>query len=221
VRTQQAPADYETAVDQQADDVDYFRHVLRNLVTTGEDFVCMLHVHAQSRMQAAVAVSDPILAPENVNAVVSMSRCIRRNIALAVKLAKPARAEPARTPPENPHAAIRRRIIRAVDDAIGRNATGPRADSLHEDLRERPDAPECDDEIDNRTIEDVIADMCRVLGLANLPESHPHHPDRKRPTPADIATICARPAPIPSAIAAHPPDSTPTPARPGAPRWPP
>jgi hypothetical protein len=124
-------------------------------------------------MQAAVAAGDPIPAPENVDAVVSMSRCIRHNIALALKLAKPARAEPAPTPPENPHAALRRLIIRAVDEAIGHNATSPKPEILREDLRERPEAPERDDEIDNRTIEDVITDMRREF--TRLATSGPEH----------------------------------------------
>ena len=72
---------------------------------------------------------------------------------------------------------------------IHRRATGPRAEALQAELNERLDAPEFDDDLDRPTAE-IIAEICRDLGLDDMPGSHP----RKRRTPADVASLHARAA---------------------------
>jgi hypothetical protein len=84
----------------------------------------------------------------------------------------------------------RRRIIRDVEDTIQRTTGPAEAETLHAELLDRLDAPDLDDDIENRPIGDVIADICRDLGLAALPGTHPW----KRRTTEDLATLCARAA---------------------------
>src|SRR5947209_790470 len=85
-------------------------------------------------------------------------------------------------------AAARRRIIREVEDVIQRRPSQPgEQDDLQAELAERLDSPDLDDDIDHRPIPDIIADICRDLGIAGGPGTHPW----KRRTPADIADLCA------------------------------
>jgi hypothetical protein len=84
----------------------------------------------------------------------------------------------------------RRRIIRAVEDAIQRDAPDDEADSLHAEFLERLDAPDIEDDIADRPVAEIIADICHDLGLAPFPALRLW----KRRTPADIALLCARAA---------------------------
>ena len=108
-----------------------------------------------------------------------------------------------------------------MEDVIHRRATSPRAESLHAELNERLDAPDLDDDLETRPVADIIAEICRDLGLDDMPGAHP----RKRRTPADVATLHARaaapsagPRPaVPSAAAStHPADPAPANAGPNA-----
>ena len=161
-----------------------------------------------------------------------IARAVRRCIALARILDAP--AQPAKDPAHQ-RAAARRRILRAVEDAISRNLSAagcatdntdfdntgfdntgldddslndptpsspasdtPTAEALTAELHERLDGPDLDSDITSRPIADIVAELCRDLGIA--PPAGPH-PWLRR-TPADIAALCARAA-------------APSPARPG------
>ncbi len=103
-----------------------------------------------------------------------LARTVRRCIVLARRLDDPvAHAGSSRV-------AARRRIIRAVEDAIEYEGKGDKAESLHAGFLERLDAPDVD--------EDIIADICHDLGLATLPGLRLW----KRRMPADIAVLCER-----------------------------
>jgi hypothetical protein len=95
--------------------------------------------------------------------------------------------------------AVRRRIIREVEDAIQRSSEDNDADTLHAEFLDRLDAPDLDDGLEGHPVADIIADICRDLGIAAPPGTHPW----KHRTPEDIASLCAR-AGAPRAAAAAP-----------------
>ena len=96
---------------------------------------------------------------------------------------------------------------------IHRRAASPHAESLHAELQERLDAPDLEDDISSRPTPEIIAEICKDLGLDNMPGVHP----RKRRTPADAANLHARAAARPCAprpqATARPP-ATPAPPLP-------
>ena len=120
------------------------------------------------------------------------ARSVRRAILLVRRLDDPAAAKS----PEA-RAAARKRIIREVEDAIERHTLRPTdAECLHAELQDRLDSPDLDDDIANLSTPEIIADICRDLGLASaaLPGPRPW----KRRTPDDVAQLCARAANSPA-----------------------
>ncbi len=133
------------------------------------------------------------------------ARAVRRSIALARSLADP--VPPAQDPAQH-RAAIRKRILREVEDTIQRTAPSSdqaasgdasfedadsedtSAKALTAELHDRLDAPDLDDDISSRPVAEIITEICRDLGLAALPGAHPW----KRRTPADLKQLCARAA---------------------------
>ena len=61
----------------------------------------------------------------------------------------------------------RKRILREVEDAIQRTEKSPNQDSLNAEFLDRLDAPDLIDDIATRPIPEIIADICRDLGLGN------------------------------------------------------
>ncbi len=125
---------------------------------------------------------DPIVAYERV------TRALRRNITLAQKLHEPPKAPSA--PQHRDRTAARKRIIRDVEDTIQRTTKDAEAERLHAEFLDRLDGPDLDDDIDHLPIDEIIKDICRDLGIAHAPGTHPW----KRRTPADIAILAARAA---------------------------
>ena len=107
-----------------------------------------------------------------------VSRAVRRTILLAQKRAEAPRAR----------AAARRQLIRNVEDEITTHAKPAEADSLRHEFAERLDAPELDDDIADRPILDIVNEICRDLGLANIPFAPPW----PRRNPQDVANIATR-----------------------------
>ncbi len=192
------------SADRQAQDTLYYRHVLHELIEFGADLARMLHREATAAAEAiAVAeaakpakdpanhlVTDPFLATRQdfTTSFDRIARAIRRTITLARKLAEPlpAPVDPATDRVHQHRAAARRRIIRAVEDAIQRARRDSDAENLHAELVDRLDGPDLDDDIQLRPIADIIADICRDLGIAAAAGTHPW----KRRTPQDIAALC-------------------------------
>ncbi len=117
-------------------------------------------------------------ASEKIEDFERLSRTVRRTVLLARHLAdRPARDRAAAK------SQARRQIIRGVQDAIGR-ARQPqeRVNSLNDELYERLEAPELDEELENRPIHEIISEIRRDLGL---------DPSSPRRSPADIAKIAA------------------------------
>ena len=216
-----------------------YRAALNEIITMGTDFARLLHAQATAHPQAAepdvAAQSAP--APERealalqssapatqgtatliprAAAFDQIARAVRRSITLARSLDRP--LPPTRDPAHH-RTAARQRIIRDVEDRIGR-ATDPdacdtsaTAADLHAELRDRLDAPDLDDDLATRPIPDIITEICRDLGIAAQPGTNPW----RRRTPADLAHLRARAAaPTP---AYHPGNTDP--ANPiSAPRFP-
>ncbi len=167
--------------------------VLNELIDIGADFARMLQIHARALEVGAAAetVVRVGLAYERV------ARSVRRSIGLSRRLAEPVLGAAAE------RALARRRIVREVEDAIQRRASGGAAEGLAAELGERMDSPDLEDEIGTRPAAEIIADICRDLGIAAMPGTHPW----KRRTPAEVAKLCARAA----AITAQPPIPRPRP----------
>ena len=177
----------ETAADRQAGDAHYYRQVLHELIDIGAELARLVLQQAKAQAEAAVPAVEP--APDATAAFDRTSRAIRRTIMLARTLDEPV---PARAPGDPAQARViaRKRIIRTVEDAIQREAGGEQAGALHAELNERMDGPDLDDEIAERAVTDIIADICRDLGLGAMPGTRPW----KRRTPDDVAALYARAA---------------------------
>ncbi len=192
------PADQ---TDQQAEDAQYYRRVLHELIDMGVDLA--RGVHQQATVQAGGEdLGDGPGAPtvqDTAAAFDRISRAVRRTVALARKIAEPL---PPRADTGQQRVAARRRILREVADVIQRRAEGVEAEAMHAELSERLDAPDLEDDIDGRPVAEIIADICRDLGLAAMPGTRPW----KRRTPRDIEALCTRaaqPRAVPSPAAVH------------------
>jgi hypothetical protein len=188
---QPIPTGPQNEADQHAQDTHYYRRILHDLIDLGADLARLVHQHAKAEAAKPDTAPSSGPAPDPTIAFERIARTIRRSIALARKLTEPVPA-PASNPARH-RIAARQRIIRAVEDTIQREATGSEAEPLHAEFLDRLDSPDLEDDIGHRPVVDIIADICRDLGLAALPGTHPW----KRRTPADIATLCARAARIP------------------------
>ena len=156
--------------DQREQDAQYYRGVLHGLIDIGADLARQIHQQGEPVAEIAIAFDR-------------IARSVRRCVVLAQKIAEPVGDGGQR------RAASRRQIIRAVEDEIQRHADEDAAESLHAEFCERLDGPELDDELDDdRPVAAIIADICRDLGLAAAPGTHPW----KRRSPADVAVLCAR-----------------------------
>ena len=206
--SQPAPAEPQDAPAQQAEDTQYYRTILHELIDMGTDLARRVHQQASQPAPTPGTEPTPNPAPDPTQAFDRIARVIRRTIVLARSLAEPAPPRAAANPGHR--TAARKRIIREVEDAIQRRPPGTAtdADPLHAELRDRLDAPDLDDDISHRPIADIIADICRDLGIAAQPGPQPW----KRRTPYDIEALCARAAqtarePRSPASAPHPPGS--------------
>jgi hypothetical protein len=176
-----------------AEDIADFKRVLSHFIEIGDEFAEMLRQEARQAIQAQAEAAkrhpDPqIVTPQVVprdiiEAYERITRSVRRSMVLYQKL-----SEPIKTPPAHDRVAARKKVIRDVEDAIQRKATGARAEILRAELVERLERPEFDDELANRSIGEIVNEMCRDFGIAGLDAIHPW----KRRTPQDIAILHAR-----------------------------
>ena len=161
------------------EDVAYYRRVLHELTDMGVDLARMVHGQAKA---AADAGEEAAQAAALTVAFDRIARTVRRTIGLARRLDE-------MVPAARRRVAARRQIIRAVEDAI-QDREPERREELEAELLERLDRPELDDEIDDRPVDVIIAEICRDLGLTALPGTRYW----KRRTPADVAALHARAA---------------------------
>ena len=131
--------------------------------------------------------ADPTIAFDRI------ARTLRRTIALARKLTDPTPPRPtklAAEPSSERRLAARKQIIRDVEDTIQRRADGSDAEALQAEFYERLETIDCEDDIANLPIAELIALIRRDLGLAALPGTHPW----KRRKPAELRELYARAA---------------------------
>ena len=180
------PCPSDDAAAQQAGDAPYYRRVLHELIDMGADMARLVHREA-ARLEADAAPDRPgaETVPGLAVAFDRITRAVRRTIGLAQRLDQRADGQAA-----GRRVAGRRQIIRAVEDSIQRRADAGEQEALEAELLERLDGPDLDDDIDHRPIADIIADICRDLGLAAPAGTQPW----KRRTPGDIAMLCERAA---------------------------
>ena len=176
------------AADRSADDAAYYRGVLHELIDMGADLARLVHRQVIARADAAEAgggaghsvVDEPFIAFERI------VRTVRRTVLLAKRLDEVPVVKGVVTGVAR--AAARRRIIRAVEDTIQRSAEEDEAERLESEFMDRLDAPDIEDEIGSRPVQEIIDDICRDLGLMDYPGAHPW----KRRTPEEVAALCRR-----------------------------
>jgi hypothetical protein len=155
----------------------HHQDVLNDLVDIG---------HELARMAFNLAKAGTATVAQATSMYDRLTRSIRRSIWLVRKLAEPLKTVD--------RVAARKQIIRTVEDTIQRSADQPAAETLHAELMERLDTSDLEDEINGRRVEDIIADICRDLGLAASPLCDPW----KRRKPRDLALLQTRAAARPS-----------------------
>ena len=89
----------------------------------------------------------------------------------------------------------RKQVLRTVEDTIERKATPAKAADLRVELLERLDSLDFADDLARLSPAEIIQNLCRDLGLANLPGARTY----ARRTPDDIAILCAQAAAAPRA----------------------
>lgn len=195
-------------------DTRYYRDVLHELIDMGTQLARAVHAHAMrtalAQAKAPLPDSDAPAPPDSTVAFDRIARTVRRTVLMARHIAEPPKA--ANT--AGPRDAARRRILRECEDKIAvaafnhRNTPG-RIDSgaLRTELRERLDAPDLAealaDDIQARPIAEIIAEICRDLGLGF--DDVPGCSTRLRRTPADVALLIAQAAAPPRAAPSQPP----------------
>ncbi len=164
--------------------------------------------------------ATPAQPPAQIAAIAAafdrVARGVRRSILLARHIA--ATPVPTAADPAGRRTVARGQIIRNVEDAIARTARGKDAGTLHAELLDRLDAPDLELALAHRPIADIVADICRDLGLDNCLGARPW----KRRTPTDVERLVARAAAgpgdprLPVARADPPPLIRPRPPDPAA-----
>ncbi len=184
--------------DQQSEDAQLYRRTLHKLLGLASNMAQSLHDEATEKL----ATYAPRRTPEETQALSvafdRVARCIRRTILLCQKL-----AEPPKPPRTKSREAARKRILREVEDAIDREAPAKSAPALHAELLDRLDAPETEDDIENRPIEDIIAEIARDLGVPTTGRAFKW----KRRPPEALATLKAQATTPRRASSAPPPRS--------------
>jgi hypothetical protein len=188
-----------------ADEMAHRRFVLSDLLNMTHEVARAMHRHI-----VAPGPEVPVLAAAAT--FNQAARSIRQTVMVQERLDK---SEGPEGQPARQRVAARKRILRDVEDAIQRNASGARAERLYVELAERLEGPELEDEIGHRPVAEIVADLCRDLGIAHVEGTHPW----KRRRPADIAALCERAARPPGAPAGAgpmpPPEGPPPPPRSG------
>ena len=176
----------------------YYRSVLHELIDRAADMARMVHERAKVQAEAGGKGEPGAEAEAGADLTVPfdrIARCVRRCVALARRLDEPVVQRDARLE----RAAGRKQVLRRVEDAIHRDASAQEADGLRAELHERLDAPEFDEDLLTRSVDEIIGEIRRDLGIGLFEEFVPS--PRRRP--ADVAALWARAA---------------APARSGAPR---
>jgi hypothetical protein len=152
--------------------------VLNEMIGAGADITQF------SYRMAEAFQTDPEVLGNTVLSFERTSGTVRHTIAMAHRLAAPAKA-----PDLERRASARARIIRGVEDVIqSKVADAQDLASLNAELLDRMDLPGLDYDVETRPAEDLIIEICRDMGLGDsTPGSFPW----KRRTPEAIAALNA------------------------------
>jgi len=172
---------------QQAEDAQYYRHVLHDLIDMGASLARQCHAQAKAEPDAPEHAKTAEAASQ---AFTRLARTVRQTILLARHVSEPPRATAA---PGLHRRLARKRILRTVEDGIHREAPSRDRERLQAELLERLDTEDLEDDLAGRNIHDIIADIRQDLGLGHDPD----HPTPRR-TPADIVRLHAEAAKPPS-----------------------
>ncbi len=140
-------------------DAAYYREVLHTIIGSGVNMIRAVE-------QQATAPVAPEPMAEAAVAFERLARTVRRCIAQARSLDQPVKVRSERD--GGSREAARARIRCEVEGAIDCGMEGAEAAELRERLIDRLDAPEVDDAIDNRPIEEIIDELCREIGLCGI-----------------------------------------------------
>jgi hypothetical protein len=180
----------ENRADQAAEDAQYYRRVLHDIIDKGSVLIGLVLEQAAAQVQAAqsgtsAAAPAPCIAPDLPLAFDRVTRAVRHTIALADKLARPVPAKPAADPAQAEHDRARKRIIREVEDARQRSPDGNIAPKLNDAVLDRlDDTLELADEDDHRSTAEIVADICLEIGFETPFGVNP----ARRPTPPHTRT---------------------------------
>ena len=183
---------------QAAEDAQYYRRILHRFIDMATNLAEDIHDEALMPVPAAEPGVKPARRPSKpdyARAFDALGRAVRRFILLALEVVKPPKPAP---DPARQRIAARQAIIRTVEDTIQRDTEDEEAEALHGEFLDRLDRLDLDEDISNRPVADIIAEICRDLGLAHVPGNHPW----KRRTPADLAILRARAAAPPGGLGA-------------------
>jgi hypothetical protein len=136
-------------------------------------------IEADRALVAAAEARHSVVA--RAEAVAAAFARVSRSIRLTVLLAERLDRGWARGGSDSRHAMARRQIVRGVAAAIAREAEGERAERLTAALTERLEALDREAGIGDRPTEEIIAEICRYLGL------DPVRMTVKSPLPDDIS----------------------------------
>ena len=181
-RADQDTAPDSTRTDQH--DTAHYRDVLNTLIDQAAALATRIATTAM-----APATPDTAL-PEATVAFERIARTVRHTIALAQHIARPpvAAAQPGTT-----RTSTRAKLIRGVEDAIYRKRRETDTESLTSEFHERLEDPMLELDLEGRTVEDLIEEISRDLGVAQASRSYVW----PRRTPKDLKTLQARAAATP------------------------
>jgi hypothetical protein len=121
-------------------------------------------IQADRAAAAAAEMRQTVVArtASVASAFARTSRAIRLTILLAERLDRGwARDNTA----DDRHTMAKRQIVRGIEDAIARETEGERANDLTGALTERLEALDTEEEFSDRSADEIIAMICRDLGL--------------------------------------------------------
>ena len=174
------------SAERRQDDAEYYRLILHVMIERGADMTGLLHQQATMHVTAVVRGDVPVTAKgkDYAGDFELISKAVRRCIMLAMKLDDWMLSRPRL--PEADRVVARKQIIREVEDRIARRAEPGDRDGLEVELAERMETLDYDEDISGRPIDEVIAEICRDLGI----EPAFNGPEWKRRTPEDIRRLC-------------------------------
>jgi hypothetical protein len=161
----------------------YHLQVLHELLAIEIDLTRLMQKQAHAEVEIAARLGEP--APDFTVAADRMGRTVRRTVMLIEKLLKPVKEAAERKE------AARKRVVRAVENSIERDAPDEDVERLQAEFQDRMDRPDIEDDFGDRPVEEIIAEIRQDLGIAAAQiGGRPW----KRRTPGDVALLCKRAA---------------------------